>query len=132
MRRIVPMFAVMGLIAAVGCIPSPPELCQRGVDLTCTRLFECQPDAVKSADAFKGIYGTSVAECKTKLEALAKCSEKKEQNELCASNPDGGTALGTYDISKASECSDKKKAQTCTDFLDVNKTPDACKVVCKY
>jgi hypothetical protein len=126
--------AVFGLVGAVACVPSPTELCKTGVTNSCTRLHECTAADVKGTDAFKTTYGTTVDECKTKLATLAKCDEKKNQDELCSTvNPtDGGVKTGKYDLAKASSCSDAKKAQSCTDYMDATKMPEACKTVCTY
>ncbi|WP_146210160.1 hypothetical protein [Vitiosangium sp. GDMCC 1.1324] len=108
---------------AVGCV-SPESVCESSADLACDRIYECQSDAVKSSDAFKAIYGTSVADCKTKLYAASKCSERKEYDEACT---DGKK----YNLGNASDCSDARKAQTCADFLDPAKTPAVCGQICK-
>ncbi|MHB8872128.1 MAG: hypothetical protein ACYC8T_00430 [Myxococcaceae bacterium] len=127
--------AVLVVVGAFACAPPPNELCTRGVDLTCTRQFECQSDAVKSSDAFKAGYGATAEECKTKLAAFADCASKKTENELCMSKgADGGMVTsptgGTFNLSKAAECSDQTKALSCADYLDATKLPEACKQKC--
>lgn len=107
---------------AVGCA-TPQSVCETGAQNSCAKLFECASTEVKSSDTFKGLYGTNTAECETKLIALSKCSEKKDFNELCE---DGKT----FDIGKASECSDGIKALSCTDFNSA-KFPAACEQSCK-
>lgn len=107
---------------AVGCV-SAESVCESGIQTTCAKVFECSPDSVKSSDTFKGIYGTNAADCETKLIAAAKCSEKKELDELCS---DGKK----YDLGNASDCSDAVKAQSCADFNDSTKRPAVCAQVC--
>lgn len=108
---------------AVGCA-TPQSVCETGVQNTCAKVFECSSTEVKSSDAFKSIYGTSAADCETKLTALSKCDEKKEFNDLCTDGKE-------YDLGKASACSDAIKAQSCTDFNDTTKRPAACAEICK-
>ena len=124
MRKVV--FFVLA-VAAVGCAPTPIEVCKSGIDTTCTRLFECQPDAVKSSATFQGIYGTNVAECKTKLETLSSCDARKNYDEGCT----GTNAGKKYDLFKAGDCKAAIKALSCADFLDATKTPAVCAEVCK-
>jgi hypothetical protein len=107
---------------AVGCT-SPEAVCKSGIDLACERAFECQSNEVKSTEQFKTAFGASAEECKTKQYAAAKCEDRKEYDEACT---DGKK----YNLSKASDCSDAKAAQTCTDYMDATKTPAACKEIC--
>jgi len=111
----------------VACVPSPPELCHRGVDLECTRRYECEPDAVKTSEGFRGAYGTSLDDCRTKVAALAKCDEKMTQNDLCTGADEGKT----FDLSQASACSNERKAQACADFIDPAKLPASCSMRCR-
>jgi hypothetical protein len=121
MRWLVPILSV------VACIPSPDELCRRGVELDCTRQFECQRPEVKASDGFKGGWGSSVEECKRKVAEQARCSEKVTQNELCIGEDQGKT----FDLGKAATCSSERKAQSCGDFLDPAKLPAACNERCR-
>jgi hypothetical protein len=115
---------------AVGCA-TPEAVCQSGVDQVCERNFECQSDAVKSSDAFKAGYGTSVEDCKTKLYAASKCSERKEDNDNCT----GTNAGKTFNLGKASDCSSARADLACADYLaqfaDPTKAPAVCAEVCK-
>jgi hypothetical protein len=115
---------------AIGC-PSPEAVCQSGVDQVCERMFECQSDAVKSSDGFKAGYGTSAEECKTKLYASSKCSERQEDNDNCT----GANAGKEFDLGKASDCSDARADLACADYLgqlqDPTKAPAVCAEVCK-
>ncbi len=111
----------------VACVPSPPDLCRRGVDLECTRRFECESDAVKTSDGFRGAYGTSLDDCRTKVASQAKCDEKTSQDELCTGEDQGKA----FDLGQAQACSNEKKAQSCADFLDPAKTPASCGLRCR-
>lgn len=111
----------------VACVPGPIELCHRGVDLECTRQFECQSEMVKASEGFRGGYGISVDDCRTKVAAQAKCDEKATNNELCTGADEGKT----FDLSKASACSADKKALSCADFLDPAKLPQSCNERCR-
>ncbi|HSP76911.1 MAG TPA: hypothetical protein VLQ93_00170 [Myxococcaceae bacterium] len=123
MRRFILISSAALSMLAVGCA-SPQSVCETGVKNACAKVFECSEESVKSSDAFKAIYGASAAECETKMMTAAKCSEKKEFNEMCTDGKE-------YDLGKASECSDAVKAQSCADFNDATKRPAACAEVCK-
>jgi hypothetical protein len=123
MRKFFLIATAAASMFAVGCV-SPESVCESGVTLTCDKVFECSSDQVKSSDTFKGIYGTSADDCKTKLTALSKCSERKDYDEACT---DGKK----YDLGNASDCSDAIKAQSCADFNDATKRPSVCAQVCK-
>jgi hypothetical protein len=79
---------------------------------------------LKASDAFKTQYGTSVQECKDKQYAAAACESKKDENEFCT---DGKT----FNLDKASECSDARAAQSCADYLDATKIPAVCAQKCQ-
>lgn len=81
---------------------------------------------VKNTDAFKNGWGTSFEDCMTKVTALAKCEQKASEAELCT----GENAGKTFNVFKAAECSDKRRALTCADFLDPEKEPAVCKERC--
>ena len=115
------------VVLLVGCVPPPSEICRRGVELECTRQFECQSAAVKSTPGFQGGYGTSVEDCQMKVAAQARCDEKASQDELCTGMDTGKT----FDVSKASACSGDRKAQSCEDFLDPAKLPQSCNEKCR-
>lgn len=123
MRKFFLIASAAASMFAVGCV-SPESVCESGVNLQCDKVFECSSDTVKSSDTFKAIYGTSAADCKTKLTTLAKCSERKDYDEACT---DGKK----YDLGNASDCSDAIKAMSCTDFNDATKYPAVCQQVCK-
>jgi hypothetical protein len=114
------------LLLFAACIPSPPDLCRRGVDLECTRQFECQTDAIKMSDAFRGGWGTTLDECRTKVAAQAQCDLKVTQDDLCV----GEYAGLHFDLSKASQCSSDRRALSCADFLDPAKMPQSCDERC--
>jgi hypothetical protein len=131
-KSLIAVAAVALAVAAVACAPSPPEICKRGVALTCSRTFECNDDATKGSDPFKAIFGTSVEDCNTRLAALGGCDSKLTEDDLCkVTGADGGvTQNGKFSLSNASACSDARKALSCADFKDPTKTPEVCKKVC--
>ncbi|HEX8435062.1 hypothetical protein [Archangium sp.] len=115
---------------AIGC-PSPEAVCQSGVDQVCERQFECQSDAAKNSEQFKATFGTNVDDCKTRLYAANKCSERKEDNDNCT----GPNAGKEFDLSKASDCSNARAKLACDAYLaqfsDPTKAPAVCAEVCK-
>src|SRR6185436_17829869 len=115
------------LILVAACVPSPPELCKRGVDLECTRQFECQSDGVKASEGFQGGWGISLESCNTKVAAQAHCDDKVTQNDLCT----GENAGKKFDLGAASQCSSERRAQSCADFLDPEKLPSVCNQRCR-
>ena len=117
----------LGLLLLVACVPSPADLCRRGVDLECTRQFECQSGEVKSSAGFQGGWGLSLDECRTKVAAQAKCDEKATQDELCTGADQGKT----FNLGNASACSSDRKALSCSDFLDPAKAPASCSTRCQ-
>ncbi|MCY1083568.1 hypothetical protein [Archangium lansingense] len=110
---------------AVGCV-TPQSVCETSVQNSCAKLFECSSTEVKGSDTFKSIYGTNAAECETKLGALTKCDSKKDFDEMCTDEDAGKT----FDLGKASECSDGIKSLACADF-NSGKLPAACAQTCK-
>ena len=124
MRKLLVACGALAAMMFAACAPSPPELCKRGIALTCDRTFECSDQATKDSTVFQGIFGTSAADCKTKMETASDCANKKAENDLCT----GGK---TYHLDKAATCSDKVKAMSCADFKDyANKAPAECSQVC--
>jgi hypothetical protein len=104
---------------AVGCA-SAESVCESGIELACKRGFEC------ATDQYKAAYGTE-ADCNTKLAEMRGCSAKKDLDELCTD----ANAGKKYDLGNASDCSDARKAQSCTDYTDPAKTPSVCTQICK-
>ncbi|MBK7865408.1 MAG: hypothetical protein IPJ65_43790 [Archangiaceae bacterium] len=115
------------VVVLVGCVPSAAELCQRGVDFECAREFECQSDAVKGSEGFKGGWGTSVEDCSTRVAKQARCAEKVTQSDLCTGADQGKT----FDLGAAQACSGARKALSCADFLDPAKLPESCAQKCR-
>ncbi len=121
------MLVVAVAFVAVGCVPSPADVCKSGINTSCTKMHECTDAATKASTVWQGIFGTSVDDCKTKLEASANCTARTSYDQGCT-----GTSAGKkYDLGKASECSNAIKAQSCTDFMDATKSPAACAQVCQ-
>jgi hypothetical protein len=112
-------------LLSVGCV-SPEAVCKSSVDQVCERNFECRSAEFKASEQFQLGYGSSVEECKTKLYNSGKCEEKKEDNDNCT----GANAGKTFNLDKASECSDARAKLSCEDYLDPAKTPAACAQVC--
>jgi hypothetical protein len=52
--------SVLLALTVLGCAPSPTEVCQRMVDQSCERNFECRTD--KDTSAFQYSYGANVDE----------------------------------------------------------------------
>ncbi len=126
MRKFLLLSSAALSMFAVGCV-SAEEVCESGVELACERAHECTAQSTKDNATWQATFGTSVADCKTKLTTASKCSEKKETDELCT-----GTSAGKkYNLSKASQCSDAKKAQSCADYNDTSKTPTVCGQICE-
>ena len=124
MKTLIPALAFA--VVMTSCIPPPPELCRRGVELECQRQFECQSDTVKNTEAFKNGWGTSVEDCLSRVTALAKCEEKATEGELCT----GENAGKTFHVFKAADCSNARRALTCADYLDPAKEPAVCAERC--
>jgi hypothetical protein len=114
---------VLVSLGALACVPSPADLCRRGVALNCQRQFECQTDAVKMSPGFIGGWGDNVDDCDTQVAMQAGCDDKMTQDDLC---PRGQH----FDLSEAEQCAADTKAQSCTDFLDPAKTPASCNMQC--
>lgn len=127
MRKFMIAAAAFAAMVLFGCAPTPIDVCKTGVNNQCTRTHECTPQATKDTDSFKAIFGTDVADCNTKLTALAKCDDRKSYDEGCT----GPNAGKKFDLGKAAECSSARKAQTCADYLDLAKLPPVCLEVCK-
>ncbi len=125
MRKFFLMSSAALSMLAVGCA-TPQSVCETSAQNSCAKLFECSSTEVKSSDTFKSIYGTTASECETKLIALAKCDDRKDFDEMCT----GDDAGKTFDLGKASECSDGIKALSCADF-NGGKFPAACEQTCK-
>ena len=125
MRKFLLLSSAALSLFAVGCV-SAETVCETGIETTCDKVFACTPDAAKGSESFKGVYGTSAADCKSKLIASKSCSSKKDVDELCT-----GTDAGKkYDLGNASDCSDGIKALSCDDF-NAGKFPAVCTSVCK-
>jgi hypothetical protein len=136
-------FALVPVLGAVllGC-PSPQEICRSGVDQVCERVHECQPDAVKASAQFQAAFGTSEADCKTKLYAnpLAPqgaqgiaCDNVDDDPKICANL--GQPQATDFDLSKGSDCRDARAKLSCEAYLaqlsDPTLAPAACGQRCK-
>jgi hypothetical protein len=119
-------FIAVLAVVAVGCAPTPAEVCKTGISTTCSRMWECTDSATTSSSAFQSIFGTSASDCTTKLTASSSCDSRKNYDDACT----GNNAGKKYDLAKAQQCLDAIKAQSCADFLDATKTPAVCSQVC--
>lgn len=115
---------------AVGCA-TPERVCQAGVDQVCERQFECQTEAARNSEQFKATFGDSVSDCKTRLYAANNCAGREEENDNCT----GANAGKTFNLDKASDCSDARADLSCPDYLtqfsDPTKSPAVCAEVCR-
>lgn len=125
MRKFFLVATAAASMFAVGCT-SPEAVCETQANATCDKVFECSSAEAKSSDFFKAAFGTSAADCKTKMIAAAKCSEMKEYDQMCT----GEDAGKKFDLGNASDCLDAFKAESCAD-LNAGKSPAACEQVCK-
>ena len=126
MRKFILLGTAALSMLAVGCVPSPEQLCETESDTLCDRTYDCFTDAERSDPSFQAFFGTSLSDCKTKLSTAASCSSKKNDNDLCT----GDDAGKTFNLSNASKCIDALKAESCSD-LRAGTTPDVCNQVCK-
>lgn len=125
MRKFLLLSSAVLSMFAVGCV-SAEDVCESGIDTTCNRIHECYTKAELDASGLSSVFGTSAADCKTKQTALAKCSEKKNTDELCT-DEDAGKK---YDLGNASNCADGIKKLSCADFKAA-KFPAVCDQICK-
>ncbi len=124
MRRFFLISSAALSMHAVGCTTGTPQaVCAEGVRNSCARFFECTSEQVKSSDDFKSNYGTSIVDCERKLMDVSRCNEWKDFDELCVEGK-------TYDVARASECTEKVMAQSCADFNDTTKRPAVCSQIC--
>jgi hypothetical protein len=124
-----------------GC-PSHESICKSGVDQVCERNFECRGDQIANSSDLQKVFGTSVSDCKNKLDAnpLAPfgqqgiaCDQVKSDQDLC-------TNLGLpdkkdFDVGNASDCRDRRADLSCQAYLDQlsdqTKAPPVCNQRCK-
>lgn len=89
--------ALVALVFAAGCgKPTIKSLCTDSVQVSCDKLFECTPSQASQ------LGFSSVADCKTKTETQASCSQY-----------DTVTCDATY-LQKYQQCLDDMRALTCT------------------
>lgn len=132
-------------VVLFGC-PSQSELCKSGADQVCERVFECTPEANRSAPQFQAVWGTSVDNCKALLYANPRrpqnllgdqttgiaCDDVKNDDELCTNITGSG---GDFNLGEASKCSDARAELSCADYMaqlsDPSKAPASCAERCK-
>lgn len=111
------LLVVIAFALTAACGTSPQQACKDIVAATCEKTFACYTGA--EIDAIKLVFGSTAAECTTKLTASARC----DQSTVC----EGGK---TYDSVQAGTCTSEYKALTC-DKLKAGMTPTSCNTVCK-
>ncbi len=144
MRTVLPMRTPLLAVIAplLAACPSAATICRSGVDQVCERSFECQPEQVRASAQFQGVFGTGVDDCKTKLYAnpLAiagatgmACDQVTSDAMLCANL--GIPSATQFDLGKAQDCRDARKALSCELYLaqlqDPSKAPPSCAERCK-
>lgn len=140
MRRVVSLCVAFSFPLLAGC-PSNAVVCRSSVDQVCERVFECQSDEAKASPAFQAAFGTSMEDCKDKLEANPlrpkgatgiACADVNSEQQLCTNS--GLPNATKFNLSKASECRDARAKLACADYLaqlpDPSKAPTPCADVC--
>jgi len=95
---------------------SPADECNKIVQTTCDRLFECLDQATLTTLGY-----SSEADCDTKLGAQTNCANAQ-------SSCPAGT---TYNGSMADQCVNDYKALTCDQLKTAGSTPASCSKVCQ-
>jgi len=117
-------------LTALGCAPSPVEVCQRMVDQRCERSFECRTD--QDTSAFQLAFGANVDECKAMHYATNSCGERKEEAQNCVGSNAGKS---TFNAGTFSECQEALAELSCQDYVkqDYFKSappPAVCQRIC--
>ncbi len=116
--------------AALGCAPSPEEVCRKMVDQLCERNFACRTD--KDTAVFKYAYGADVNECKTKFYASNECGERQEDAQNCVGSNSGKRE---FNASKFADCQEALAGLSCQEYVnqqnDPKQTPAVCQQICQ-
>jgi hypothetical protein len=123
--------SVLLALTALGCAPSPAEVCLRMVNQLCERNFECRTD--KDTSSFQYTYGANVDECKAKFYDSNHCSERTEEAQNCR-GPNAGKT--TFNAGRFSECQEATAALSCEDYLKQSfygtaSPPLVCGLICE-
>ena len=120
-------------LTALGCAPAltPTEVCQRRVDQSCERNFECRTD--KDTSSFQVAYGANVDECKAKHYASNNCGALTEETQNCR-GPNAGKS--TFDAGTFNECQEALAALSCQEFVNQEffgtaQPPAVCGRICE-
>jgi hypothetical protein len=125
----------------VGC-PSHETLCNDDVKQVCERNFECRGDQIANSPGLQQIFGTSVSNCESKLEANPlspfgqtgiACNQVKSDQDLCTNL--GLPEKKDFNLGNASDCRDARSNLSCSAYLDQlsdqTKAPAVCNRRCQ-
>ena len=117
---------LLGLWVSAGLVAcgstSPVDFCSEFETETCARIFECYDDTMKADPGFMATFGSSAAECATKLKAN-NCTSVTNDHPC----PDGTVK---YHADKADACISDLKATSCTTIQGGVFNSDNCTAVC--
>jgi hypothetical protein len=99
-----------------GPISDPIAFCKSSKSIECDRAYECVPAAARDVD-FMTIYGSSLTDCKSMLDAI--CT-------------DPTTNCPTFDAASAGSCAAALSNDSCSDLVFGNRVvpPDSCSAAC--
>src|SRR5204862_49794 len=103
MARICLLTALGGL--AIGCAPSPTQLCKDTVSISCKRTFECFDANTKASAQFIAVFGSTETECNSKLNAN-NCSNVSDSQPCTDSSK-------KYSSAHAQACEDDLRNASC-------------------
>jgi len=112
--------------AALGCAPSPQEMCRKMVDQLCERNFACRPD--KDTAPFKYAYGADVNECKTKYYDINGCDVRQEDAQNCVGPNAGKTE---FSASRFADCQEALDGLSCAEYVNQQNDPKLAPAVCR-
>lgn len=112
--------------AALGCAPSPQEVCRKMVDQLCERNFACRTD--KDTAPFKYAYGADVNECKAKYYAINDCDARQEDAQNCVGP---NTGKKDFSASRFADCQEALDALSCPDYVNQQNDPKQAPAVCR-
>ena len=117
-------------LSALGCAPSPLEVCQRMADQLCERNFECRTD--KDTSSFQNTYGANVDECKAKFYDANHCMERTKEEQNCVGPNTGKT---TFHAGRFNECQETVAALSCQEYVNQSyfgtaQPPAICREIC--
>jgi hypothetical protein len=113
-------------LAALGCAPSPEEVCLQMTDQLCERNFACRTD--KDTAPFQYVYGANVDECKAKFYATNGCGERTEEAQNCF-GPNAGKT--TFHADEFADCQEALGALSCPEYVNQQNDPRLLPSVCR-